>query len=83
MDVFVFDTTFLVLEYLYFLIEWKKTPEKFRFKFGELKIRFLFSRNLKQPLSDVLNPFVSNAPFLYRPKTSENLTVFWCFQGVE
>ena len=30
-----------------------------------------------------INPFVSNAPFLYPLKTSENLTVFWCFQGVE
>ena len=29
------------------------------------------------------NPFVSNAPFLYLLKTSENLTVFWYFQGVE
>ena len=26
---------------------------------------------------------VSNAPFLYPVKTSENLTVFWSFQGVE
>ena len=31
----------------------------------------------------VLNPFVPNAPFLYPVKTSENLTVSWCFQGVE
>ena len=30
-----------------------------------------------------INPFISNAPFLYLMKTSENLTVFWCFQGVE
>ena len=29
-----------------------------------------------------INPFVPNAPFLYPLKTSENLTVFWCFQGV-
>ena len=29
------------------------------------------------------NPFVSNALFLYPLKTSENHTVFWCFQGVE
>ena len=29
------------------------------------------------------NPFVPNAPFLYRLKTSENLRVFWYFQGVE
>ena len=30
-----------------------------------------------------LNPFVPNATFFYPLKTSENLTVFWCFQGVE
>ena len=30
-----------------------------------------------------INPFISNATFLYPMKTSENLTVFWCFQGVE
>ena len=30
-----------------------------------------------------LNPFVPNAPFLYPLKTSENLTVFLCFQGAE
>ena len=29
------------------------------------------------------NPIVHNAPFLYPLKTSENLTVFWCFRGVE
>ena len=28
------------------------------------------------------NPFVSNAPFLYPLKTSENLMIF-CFQGVK
>ena len=31
----------------------------------------------------IINPFVPNAPFLYPLKTSENLTVFWCFQEVE
>ena len=30
-----------------------------------------------------LNPFTSNAPFLYPLKTSENRKVFWCFQRVE
>ena len=28
-------------------------------------------------------PFVLNAPFIYPLKTSENLMVFWCFQGVD
>ena len=30
-----------------------------------------------------IKPFVPNAPFLYTLKTSENLTAFWCFQGLE
>ena len=34
-------------------------------------------------IEKITNPFVPNSPFLYRLKTSENLTVFWCFQGVE
>ena len=29
----------------------------------------------------LLNPFVPSASFLYPLKTSENLRVFWCFQG--
>ena len=28
-------------------------------------------------------PFVHHAPFLYPLKTSEYLTKFWCFQGIE
>ena len=28
-------------------------------------------------------PFVTNAPFSLPLKTSENLMVFWCFQGVK
>ena len=31
----------------------------------------------------LLNPFVPNKPFLYPLKTSENLKVLWCFQGVK
>ena len=30
-----------------------------------------------------INPFIPDAPFLYPLETSENLKVFWCFQGVE
>ena len=29
------------------------------------------------------NSFVRRPPFLYPLKTSENLTIFWCFQEVE
>ena len=32
---------------------------------------------------DQLKPFVPNSPFLYTLKTTENLTIFWCFQGAE
>ena len=35
------------------------------------------------PIFIYINPFVPNAPFFYPPKTSENLTVFLCFQRVE
>ena len=34
-------------------------------------------------VTNCVNPFVPNAPFLYPLKTSENRKVFWCFQGVE
>ena len=40
---------------------------------------FLYLENQKPKL----NPFVSDALFLYLLKTSENLTVVRCFQGVE
>ena len=33
-------------------------------------------------ITNVFNPFVPRAPFLYSLKT-ENLTFFWCFQEVE
>ena len=33
--------------------------------------------------TSLFNPFVPSASFLYPQKTSGNLTVFWCFQGVE
>ena len=31
----------------------------------------------------MINPFVPNVPFLYTLEISENLKIFWCFQGVE
>ena len=30
----------------------------------------------------LINPYLPNAPFLYSLKTSENLAVFGCFQGL-
>ena len=38
---------------------------------------------LKSSFTIQLNPFVPNAPFLYPLKTSENLTVFLCFQELQ
>ena len=38
---------------------------------------------IKANMKKEINPFVPSAPFLYPLKTSENLTVFWCFQEVE
>ena len=29
-----------------------------------------------------INPFISNAPFLYPLKASENRKFFWCFEGL-
>ena len=42
---------------------------------------YLISQTLsvKYDIFLLINPFVPNAPFLY----SLNLTVFWCFQGIE
>ena len=45
-------------------------------------VRSLANNTLSLP-SLLFNPFVPNAPILYPLKTSENLTVLWCFQGVE
>ena len=41
------------------------------------------SNTQKSKIQLNFNPFVPNAPFLYLLKISDNLTVFWCFQGVE
>ena len=32
---------------------------------------------------DLINPLQPSVAFLYPLKTSENLRVFWCFQGVQ
>ena len=46
-----------------------------------LDILFTFDKHKKIALN--INPFVPNASFLYPLKTSENLTVCWCFQEAE
>ena len=45
-------------------------------------IRISFcSRSIDEHIHPV-NPFISNVPFKYPIKASENRKVFWCFQGV-
>ena len=43
----------------------------------ELLLRITTAKKLS------FNLFLSSAPFLYLLKTSENLEVFWCFQGLK
>ena len=45
--------------------------------------RYQIWHKLLYQKNSILNPFVPTTPFLYPLKTSENLTVFWCFQWVE
>ena len=47
----------------------------------EILAAILYRETFWTPID--LNPFFPNAPFLYSLKKSENLTIFWCFQGVE
>ena len=47
----------------------------------KIKIMTKFLRKRGQYV--LINTFVSSAAFLYPLKTSENLMVFWCLQGVE
>ena len=49
--------------------------------FGLLNI-FATAPQLK-PIYSYIDPFVSNAPFLYPLKILGNCKVFWCFQWVE
>ena len=46
--------------------------------------RLLLSINyLQNVFNKPINLVLLNPTFLYSLKTSENLAVFWCFQGVE
>ena len=68
---------FTCRKYTIFLREGKCEWDKV-FKNGESKIYWRQSKEIWS-----LNPFVPNPPFLDPLKTSENLSVFWYFQGVE
>ena len=52
-------------------------------KADQVDKKILFAKYLLKILEMGFNSFVPNAPFLYTLTTSENLKVFWCFQGVE
>ena len=69
-----------------------------RFSFCELYEIFqntFFSNNTSRAIAfalnffnktvhqDSINPFIPNATFLHPLKTLENLTVFWCFKGIQ
>ena len=45
-------------------------------------MEFQIHNQIKKTFLDLLNPFVSNAPFLYPLKTAEDYKVFCGFQGV-
>ena len=48
-----------------------------------LKLTRFLTTKWQNSIKILLNPFVPNAHFLYPLKASENLMVFWCFQGVQ
>ena len=50
----------------------------YNFSWCSVESTTILKNNSKQ-----FNRFVPNAPFLYPLNTFENLTIFWCFQGVE
>ena len=72
---------------LKYLAEFKRINELlFSLKSTENHIGFMMLSGrleINQFTQFSLNLFVPNAPFLFPLKTSENLTVFWYFQGVE
>ena len=55
-------------------------PDLYSLLFSKIKLAQDYS---PLPTYWNVNTFVPNAPFLYPLKTSENFTVFCCFQGVE
>ena len=46
-------------------------------------IHSLDCKYVKSHCRRLFNPFIPNAPFLYLLKTTEILTIFWCFQWIE
>ena len=47
------------------------------------RLLFILTFFISPVHTKAFSPFIPNAPFLYPLKTSENVTVFCCFQGVQ
>ena len=77
----IFNKTHWWMKALFFNIS-EKNNDRQTTKIYSLPHLFLL-RILEFLLAAMLNRFVPNASFLYSLKTTENRTVFWCFQGVE
>ena len=73
------QTQFLIFNINHFL---SMAVRHIEFKAKKLK-HHQWGKNQQEITKRYFNPFAPNVPFLYPLKTSENLTVFWYFQGVE
>ena len=49
----------------------------------ETKVSLIWDPKYGKSVASEINSFVPNSPFIYPLKTSQNLTIFWCFQEVE
>ena len=49
----------------------------------DVSIYYSYQAKKIKGLLEVFKPIIPNEPFPYSLNTSENLLVFWCFQGVE
>ena len=63
---------------------------QFMLTWGKIETYYYYSFKLNSVLEKekgvshlAFKPFFPNVPFLHSLKTSENLMIFWCFQGVE
>ena len=59
------------------------SPASETFFFHWTNLQWFENKFLRKLKLCILNRFVPNTPFLYPLKTSENLKVVWCFQGVQ
>ena len=49
----------------------------------ETKVSLIWDPKYGKSVASEIDSFVPNSPFIYPLKTSQNLTIFWCFQEVE